>query len=65
MTVRTLADLREFLRHLPAEKKRKAAWQKITALVDDAADGGAATADVAMALELVLTLEKVPFQQKQ
>jgi hypothetical protein len=64
MTLRTLADLRELLRHLPTETKGKATWQKITALVDEVAAGSVTPADVAAALEMVLILEKIPFRQK-
>jgi hypothetical protein len=65
MTLRTLADVKELLRHLPKEVRARSTWQRIAALVDDAARGGTTPTDVTVALELVLIIEKVTFRPAQ
>jgi hypothetical protein len=62
MTLRTLADVRKLLGHLPKDFRARSTWQRIAALLDDAARGGASPNDVAVALQLVLMLEKVMFK---
>jgi hypothetical protein len=58
MTIATLADVRELMRHLPADHRVGSTWQHVVAELDKAARG-ADMADVAMALRLVLMLEHV------
>ena len=41
MTLRKLADVRKLIGRLPIEFRAKETWQRIAALVDDAARGGA------------------------
>jgi len=64
MTLKTLADVRELLRHLPKEFRDRSTWQRINALLGDAARGDTTATDVAVALELVLMMEKVEFRRK-
>ncbi len=60
MTIRTLADVRDLIeRHLPAEVREKSTWRHMASLLPKAA-AGADTADVSVALRLVLELERVP-----
>jgi hypothetical protein len=63
MTLRTLADVRQLMSHLPAATRAKDTWRHITSQLDAAARG-ADPADVAVALQLVLMLEKVMFRRK-
>ena len=59
MTLRTLADVRELLRHVPLEKRRLDTWQRVAHWLDVAAHGGKVE-DVSVCLRLVLSLEGVP-----
>jgi hypothetical protein len=61
MTLRTLADVRKLLGHLPKETRAKETWQTVATALDAAARGAA---HVAVALQLVLMLEKVTFRRK-
>jgi hypothetical protein len=63
MTLRTLADVRKLLGHLPKEVRARSTWRGIAEQLDIAARGGDPN-DVAVALQLVLMLEKVPFRRK-
>jgi hypothetical protein len=58
MTLKTLADVRELMRHLPADRRQRTTWRHVAAQLTEAADG-AGTADVAIALRLVLSIEGV------
>lgn len=59
MTLATLADVRELIeRHLPAECRQRSTWRHVAARLADAARGGD-VADVAVALRIVLSLERV------
>ena len=62
MTLKTLADVRKLLGHMPKDFRTRSTWQRIDALLDDAARGGVDPADVAVALELVLIIERVTFR---
>jgi len=64
MTLKTLADVRKLIGHMPKEFLDRSTWQRIAALLDDAASGEATPNDVAVALQLVLMLEKVEFRRK-
>ena len=59
MTLRTLDDVRELLRHLPEENRSKAAWRYVASQLDKAATGTLDTVEVEIALRLVLMLEGV------
>jgi hypothetical protein len=59
MALTTLADVRELVeKHLPAEHEQRPTWRHVAAELAKAA-AGADTADVSIALRLVLALEGV------
>ncbi len=58
MDLVTLADVRTLLGHLPNAPREKSTWQHVAAELDKAAAGGD-TADVSVALQMVLMLENV------
>ena len=58
MTLRTLADVRRLLEYLPAKHRSRPTWQHVEAHLKAAA-GGADAADVAVALQMVLMMERV------
>ncbi len=58
MTLKTLADVRELMRHLPPEHRERPTWRHVAAELEQAA-AGADTVDVAVALRLVLILENI------
>ena len=60
MTLATLADARELLRHLPDDRRNKSTWQLLAADLDKAA-AGADVADVYISLRIVLVLEHVEY----
>ena len=59
MTLRTLADVRELMRHLPEDRRARSTWRYVAAQLDKAATGILDTAEVEIALRLVLMLEGV------
>jgi len=63
MTLRTLADVRKLMGHLPKETRAKSTWQHVKAEPDKAA-AGADPRDVSVALQMVLSLEHVTYQVK-
>ena len=58
VTLKTLADVRELMRHLPEDRRERPTWRYVTAQLAEAA-AGADTVDVAIALRMVLMLEGV------
>jgi hypothetical protein len=58
MTITTLADVRELMRHLPEDRREMSTWRHVAAELDKAAHG-ADVADVAVALRMVLMLEQI------
>jgi hypothetical protein len=58
MTLKTLADVRELMRHIPADRRERSPWRHVAAELGKAA-AGADPADVAIALRMVLMLESV------
>jgi hypothetical protein len=58
MTLKTLADVRELMRHLPEQYRQQSTWQHVAAELDKAARGGDAV-NVAVPLRMVLMLENV------
>jgi hypothetical protein len=63
MKLATLDDVRRLVaKHLPAEYRSKFAWRKFAALLRRAAQGKDEPAEVSTALQLVLKIERVPFQ---
>jgi hypothetical protein len=63
MTLKTLADVRSLLRHLPKDVRTRSTCQGVANQLVAAARG-ADPADVAVALRLVLMLEKLTFRRK-
>ena len=63
MTLKTLADVRAFMRHLPVEHRKRPTWRHVAAELEQAA-AGADTVDVAVALRLALMLENVECRPK-
>jgi hypothetical protein len=64
MTLRTLADARELMRHLPEENRSKATWHYVASQLEKAATGTLDTVEVEIALRLVLMLEDVKCQPR-
>ncbi len=64
MTLKTLADVRELMRHLPPEHRKLPTWRHVAAALEQAA-AGADTVDVAVAVRLALMLENVECRPKQ
>jgi hypothetical protein len=58
ITLKTLADVRELLRHLPEDRRARPTWWHVAAELDKAA-AGADPADVSIALCMALMLEGV------
>lgn len=61
MTLRTLTDVRELLRHLPEDRRSRRPWRHVAAEIDKAA-AGADTADISIALHPAMTIEGVEFK---
>jgi hypothetical protein len=61
MTLKTLADVRELMRHLPPEHRERPTWRHVAAELEKAA-AGADPVDVAVALRLALSLEGVDYR---
>jgi hypothetical protein len=59
MTLRTLADVRLLMGHLPDVVRQRYTWQAVETRLDEAAQGGD-VAHAVIALRMVLMLEKVP-----
>ena len=63
MKLATLDDVRRLVdKHLPAEHRSKFAWRKLAALLRRAAQGKDDAAEVSTALQIILKVERVPFQ---
>ena len=58
-TLKTLADVRMLMRHLPDSHRERSTWQHVAKQLAAAADGGDID-DVVVSLRLVLQLENVP-----
>jgi hypothetical protein len=61
MTVKTLGDVRELMRHLPAGHRERSTWSHVAEQLKEAA-AGADTADVSIALRMVLSIEGVEYR---
>jgi hypothetical protein len=55
MTLRTLADARKLIQHLPEDRRARSTWRHVQEQLGQGAD----PADVAIALRLALILENV------
>jgi hypothetical protein len=60
MDLFTLADVRTLIGHLPKQSREKETWQHVAADLKKAAGGGD-TAQVSIALQMVLMFERVEF----
>ncbi len=58
MTLKTLADVQELMRHLPADSRARLTWLQVAADVEEAAAGGDLEGAV-IGLRMVLFLERV------
>ena len=58
MTLRTLADVRELMRHLPEDRRERSTWRQVAVDLEAAAPGGD-IAGTAIGLRMVLMLEGV------
>ena len=59
MTLRTLADVKELLRHLPEDRRARPTWRYVAQQLAAAAKSDGDPVNVAIALRLVLMLERV------
>jgi hypothetical protein len=58
MKLRTLADCRKLLRHVPAERRKLSSWQRVASDLKDAAVSGDVSG-AAISLRLVLFMERI------
>jgi hypothetical protein len=58
MMLKTLADVRELMRHLPADRRARSTWRRVAADIEVAAGGGDIEGAV-IALRMVLMIEGV------
>ncbi|MGA8323221.1 MAG: hypothetical protein WB774_21005 [Xanthobacteraceae bacterium] len=58
MDLKTLADVRTLLGHLPKATRAKSTWQRVEAELDKAA-AGAEPVSLSVALQMVLMLENM------
>ncbi len=63
MTLKTLADVRKLMQHLPDDRRERSTWRHVADQLNQAA-GGADTADVSIALRMVLSMEGVECRPK-
>jgi hypothetical protein len=58
MTLKTLADVRELIRHVPKERRQFSTWRTVEKALNEAA-AGADPIGVSVSLRLVLSMEGV------
>jgi hypothetical protein len=61
MTLTTLADVREFMHHLPVDRLQRQMWRHVALQLKQAAADGDTT-KVAVSLRMVLSMEGVECQ---
>jgi hypothetical protein len=64
MTLKTLADVRELIKHLPKDHRAKSTWQHVEKQLNAASLGEVDTIDVAVPLQMVLSMEGVECRPK-
>ena len=67
MDLKTLADVRTLIGHLPKEARAKSTWQNVEARLNQAASDGdttESTTELWAALQMVLMLEGVEYRLK-
>jgi hypothetical protein len=60
MTLKTLSDVRKLLGHIPKERRQLSNWRHVEATLQACALGED-TANISVALRLVLQAERVPY----
>jgi len=60
MKLKTLADVRKLLGHIPKERRQLSTWQHVETHLAAAAKGGDVS-DASVALMMVLQIEGVPY----
>ena len=63
MDLKTLADVRTLLKHLPKETRAKTTWRHVEAKLKQAAAGGDVT-ELWAALQMVLMMENIEYRLK-
>jgi hypothetical protein len=64
MTLKTLADVRKLIGHLPKDHRAKSTWQHVEEYLNKAARGEVETIDVTVPLRMVLSMENVECRPK-
>jgi hypothetical protein len=64
MELTTLADVRELIKHLPKGHRERSTWRHVAACLDEAVLGEVDTIDVAVPLQMVLSMEGVECRPK-
>jgi hypothetical protein len=64
MTLYTLTDVRELMRHLPQDRRARPTWRHVQATLANAARGDEDPLDVSIALRLALMLDRVECRPK-
>ena len=59
MKLTTLADVRALVQHLPKDHREKSTWRHVEKQLNAAARGEVDTIDVAVPLQMVLSMEGV------
>ena len=60
ITLKTLADVRKLLGHIPKERRQLSTWQHVEKTLQACAAGDD-PANISVALQLVFRLERVPY----
>jgi hypothetical protein len=61
MTLRTLADVRKLIGHIPKERRQLSTWQYVEKTLRECS-AGEDTENISVALQTVLQVERVPYQ---
>jgi hypothetical protein len=64
MELTTLADVLELIKHLPKGHRERSTWRHVAACLDEAVLGEVDTIDVAVPLQMVLSMEGVECRPK-
>jgi hypothetical protein len=56
MTLKTLADVRKLISHIPKERRQLSTWQHVEKMLREGEPP-----DVSVTLQIVLQMERVPF----
>jgi hypothetical protein len=64
MTLKTLADVRRLIEHVPADRRELQTWRHVAGQITAAAWGTVEVADAIVALWLVLSMEGVECRPK-